>query len=120
MQNTWSNLRRHDRARRRRPPAGLLSLGGAAQEEVGPDLADLPGKDPTPSRTARREEEQALVRAALDQLDDPVDRQVLRLRYLEERPLEAIAGQLGLSAHQVDYRCRKGLKQLRRLLERLQ
>jgi RNA polymerase sigma factor (sigma-70 family) len=116
MRNLWCNEVRDGRAQRRwAGPVRSLSVG----TDSTPGGAFIPAPDPTPSRDASRAEMRELVRAALERIDDPEVRTVLRLHYLEELSLRAIAAQLGLTYDQVRGRCAAGEEQLKVYLEGL-
>jgi len=70
----------------------------------------------TPSRLAMYQEHALVMKQALDQLPEEL-RDVVRLRLIEQRPLEAIAQALGLGVAAVRHRFRKGAEQYHRQLK---
>ncbi|WP_165226666.1 sigma-70 family RNA polymerase sigma factor [Aquisphaera insulae] len=82
----------------------------------------LPGRlvadDTTPSDRLVRQEQLAEVRAALDSLSSR-DREVLAMRFFEERETSEIADALGISEGAVRVRLLRGLKRLRGRIEDL-
>ena len=80
-----------------------------------PDLVQrLTASDPTPSRRITREEAVAAVVSSLARLTDD-QRSVVRLRFLEEKPVADVAARLGkteAAVHKLCYRALKALHQL--------
>ncbi|HVP13816.1 MAG TPA: sigma-70 family RNA polymerase sigma factor, partial [Phycisphaerae bacterium] len=72
----------------------------------------------TPSRTARREEAVAALRAGLAALSEP-HRQVLEWRFLEGRPVGEVAERLGKSEGAVVALTRRALEALRAAMDGL-
>jgi RNA polymerase sigma-70 factor, ECF subfamily len=90
--------------------------GGAASAASYPDLlARVSAGDSTPSRALRREEASAAVLTCLARLKDD-QREVVRLRFLEDVPVAEIAERLGKTETAVYTLCHRGLKALRELL----
>jgi len=105
--------RDRNRQRRQAPGGGILSLDGAApagSSGGGGIYAQSNGS--TPSAAARGEEESQLVEAALDNLPDPSDRMLLRLRFFEGISLRQIAERLDLSYDKVRERYEACLRRL--------
>jgi RNA polymerase sigma-70 factor (ECF subfamily) len=71
-----------------------------------------------PSAGLRREEQQALVRTALDRLPER-DREILVLRYLEQLSTAEAAAVLGVSEGAVRVRLLRALRRLRDTLKAL-
>ncbi len=71
------------------------------------DATELPGGSTTPSKIAAYREQAGIVRRALDELPDEV-RDIVRLRLLEQCPLEEIAVRQALGLSAVRHRLRKG------------
>lgn len=95
----------------------LRVLAGRRREPLAPADADPPD-DAEPADEAIVEEERvAVVRRAMEQLDD-VCRKVLLMFYWEERSMEDIAKALGFSnaatAKSKKYQCKKALERLMR------
>jgi RNA polymerase sigma-70 factor (ECF subfamily) len=78
-----------------------------------PDLVHrLMAPDSTPSRQVARGEAVAAVLSSLARLSDD-QRRVIRLRFLEGRPVAEVAERLGKSEGAVHGLCRRGLRALR-------
>ena len=69
----------------------------------------------TPSRKVAREEAVAAVMSSLARLTDD-QREVIRLRFLEERPVTEVAARLAKSDAAIHMLCHRGLKALRKLM----
>ena len=69
----------------------------------------------TPSQCAVREEDVAALRVALERLE-PIDREVLVLRYLEQLSTVEISAVLGLTVDGVKSRQRRALERFSNLL----
>lgn len=81
-----------------------------------PDLVErLAGAEPTPSRRVARDEAVAAVMSCLARLSDD-QRAVVRLRFLEGRPVADVAAELGKSEPAIHMLCHRGLKSLRELM----
>jgi RNA polymerase sigma-70 factor (ECF subfamily) len=89
-------------------------VSGPAQAATSyPDLVDrLIAPDSTPSRQVARGEAVAAVLSSLARLSDD-QRKVIRLRFLEGRPVAEVADRLGKSEGAVHGLCRRGLRALR-------
>jgi len=68
----------------------------------------------SPSGDCRREEDRDWVKETLDALD-PVDREVLALRYLEDLPFAGVAAALGISENAAKVRHFRALNRVRKL-----
>lgn len=78
-----------------------------------PDLVHhLASSDSTPSRQVARAEAVAAVMSCLARLNDE-QRDVIRLRFLEGRPVADVAARLGKSEAAIHMLCHRGLKALR-------
>lgn len=103
-------LRRQKRniAREARPPTGLSTSC--------PNLLQtLAGGDSTPSRHVAKDEAIAAVMSCLARLNDD-QRDVVRMRFLEDVPVAQIAERLGKTETAVYTLCHRGLKSLRELM----
>jgi RNA polymerase sigma-70 factor (ECF subfamily) len=113
--NRMADARRfHLRVRRsvgREEPAGL-------PEESAVELAERILAGEAPSAGVRRQEQQALVRTALERLPER-DSEVLVLRYLEHLSTAEAAAVLGVSEGAVRVRMLRALRRLRDLLKNL-
>lgn len=77
------NAARHDGARQRTPPGKLLLLNGNGAAGDSAPLLDPSATEPTPSARVRAEEQSRLVQEAMARMDDPIDREIIRLRFFE-------------------------------------
>ena len=101
--------------RRKRDVARLAAVRLDASASY-PNLLDrLTAGDPTPSRRFARDEAVAAVMSCLARLS-PDQREVVRLRILEDVPVEQIAKRLGKTNASVYTLCHRGLKSLRTLM----
>ena len=81
-----------------------------------PELVDrLAARQSTPSRHLAREEATAAVMSCLARLSDD-QRRVVRMRFIEGRPVSEVASELGKSEPAIHMLCHRGLKQLRELM----
>jgi RNA polymerase sigma-70 factor (ECF subfamily) len=90
------NAVRDAAAAQRSPPGGLLRLDGV-------DGA-APAEEPTPSANVQAEERARLVGEALDRIADPLDRDMVRLRFFEGLSLRQVAERLGCNHETVRQR----------------
>jgi RNA polymerase sigma-70 factor (ECF subfamily) len=87
------------------------------EEPLDANIAEaLPGDEADPSELLVREEQEAEFMQALNQLPPP-QREALLLHFIEDFPLEEIAGITGVSLGTVKSRLHYGKKALRELLE---
>jgi RNA polymerase sigma-70 factor (ECF subfamily) len=97
-----------------------VDLERSVEEAVGRSSLDLGGwfaaREPTPSQEAERHERAARVAEALALLPEP-QRQALVLRYWEGQPLAEIARHMGRTPDAVASLLKRGLRQLRALLQ---
>jgi RNA polymerase sigma factor (sigma-70 family) len=98
-----------------RRPASLDQLREEAVSQCGVTLVD---PQPGPEAIALAHAEAEAVRAAVEALDDPRERQIVRLRYWEEWTQREIAEALGVSSIRVHQLERRALKRLRELIEK--
>lgn len=87
------------RARKRRPPMASLRV-------------EPPGETPPTLNRLIDAEETERILDAISQLDEPY-REAFAMRWIEQKPYEAIAPHLGRTPHQVRGLCHKTLQQLR-------
>lgn len=102
-----------------RRDAGREVTPGAFPAASTVSLAHAFAPGPSPSESAARGEILARVRAALERLD-PVEREVLALRYFERLSTEETAFVLGLTASGVGKRQLRALGHLKRELPRVE
>jgi RNA polymerase sigma-70 factor (ECF subfamily) len=90
-----------------------------AEAEPRTSYADLLGQltapEGTPSRLARRDEAAAALLSSLARLSDD-QRDVIRLRFLEGKPVAEVAATLGKSEASIHALCRRGIRSLRESL----
>lgn len=121
LETTQRDLRRQKRdiTREYHPDSfgsGKGRLAGWASDSSYPDLfARLAGSDSTPSRRLARQEAAAALLSSLARLTDD-QRTVIRLRFLEDRPIEEIAATLRKSEDAIYMLCHRGLKALHAML----
>lgn len=100
---------KRDVGREAAPPA-------AAARPSYPDLLNrLIDADPTPSRYLARDEAVSVLMSCLARLDEE-QREVVRLRFLEDVPAAEIARRLDKTENAVYALCHRGLKSLRELM----
>lgn len=109
-------LHRHHLGAARRDAAREESQQGFPTASTPSRAALFVHSSPSPSETLARAEALARVRAALDRLD-PVDHQVLALRYFEFLSTEETAHVLGLTTSGVAKRQLRALGHLKRELQ---
>jgi RNA polymerase sigma-70 factor, ECF subfamily len=100
------NAVRDQAARQRTPPGKLLRLdgwGGAASSDAMPIL-DPSAAEPTPSARAQGDEQVRLLHEAIARLPDPLDRDIVRLRFFEGLSLRQVAHHLGCNHETVRQR----------------
>jgi RNA polymerase sigma factor (sigma-70 family) len=85
------NAVRDGAAQQRTPPGKLLRLNESAAP-LDPSAAG-----PTPSAHAQAAEQARLVHQALARLADPLERDILAMRFFEGRSLRQIAAHLGIN-----------------------
>lgn len=108
------NAARDGKARQRTPPGKLLRLDGQGPADSGDSAAgiDPSAAEPTPSAAVLADERARLVRAALDRLTDPLDRDIIQLRFFEAHSLRQIALKLGCNHETVRQRYHALLREL--------
>ncbi len=74
-------------------------------------LFDFPGDDRTPSSYANARSQAARLRDAIDRMD-PLDAEVMKLRFLEGLTVREVAERLGLTVDQVRTIIDRGIKRL--------
>ena len=91
------NAVRDDNAQQRTPPGNLLRLDGLGADASGDSAAvpQPPAAEPTPSANAQAEEQSRLVQEAIARLSDPLDREIVQLRFVDGLSLRQIAIKLG-------------------------
>ncbi len=100
-----------ERALKRGGGRNAISLDGANNGVLPGPIFD----SVTPSRLAVAREQAAAIRAALDSLHEDV-REVVRLRILEQVPVDEVAAHLGIGPSAVRHRLAKGAAAYRQLL----
>jgi len=119
IDNRISDAQSHETAQKRGGGAPVLPLTSprvcGVDGSTGPSFG-APIDSTTPSRIAIYSERAAAMREALASLPDDL-RDVVRLRLMEQRPLDEIAALLGIGAAAAAHRFRKGLEIYARRLE---
>jgi len=95
-----------------RPTGSLAADSSAGASSRGP-----PAPGPSPSAGLREEERSALVQQALAQVEDPEDREIIRLYFFEQVSLPDIARHLGRTYDRVRAQYRRGMRQLEKYLQ---
>jgi RNA polymerase sigma-70 factor (ECF subfamily) len=108
------NVVRDGAAKQRTPPGKLVRLDGESGAVLDPSAGE-----PTPSAQVRASEQTRLVQEALARLTDPIDRDIVRLRFSEGTSLRQIAQRLGCNHETVRQRYHAVLRQLQRELDGL-
>lgn len=111
-------------ARKRQPETGRVRSLSPPARRAGDHASpaadhDPPAPGPTPSTAARDDERTGIIRRALDRIPDPVDQEIIRLYFFEQRSLPAIARRLGWTHDRVRDRYRKSIRRLERHLRPL-
>jgi len=98
------NVARDGAAQQRTPPGKLLRLNGVPASGDSAPVLDPAASGPTPSANAEAAEESRRVQEALAQLTDPLDREIIRLRFFEGISLRQIAARLSCNPEAVRQR----------------
>ncbi len=101
------------RYRRRETPASDLSANGCKWLET----ALTPRSEEVFEASARQHEARQLLELVMDSIQ-PMDRMVLTLSYLEERPVKEVAELLGISSANVKIRSFRAKRKLKKVLHR--
>jgi RNA polymerase sigma factor (sigma-70 family) len=88
------NAARDAGAQQRTPPGKLLRLDGVRAADDSLPVLDPSASGATPSANVRAAEQTRLVQEALSKLSDPLDRDIIRLRFFEGLSLRQVAHQL--------------------------
>ncbi len=113
------NAVRDQGTKERTPPGKLLRLDGVPTSGGSAEVIDPSAAEPTPSAQVSAEEQARRVREALDRLADPLDRDVVRLRFFEGMSLRQAAEQLGCNHETARLRYHAALRRLQRDLDGL-
>ena len=121
LKNVWCNHLRAYQAQRRQPSA-VVSLDSRSSGEIAgqPLVDDPPGRERTPSENVRTHERRRLVEQALQGLGDPLDRELVWLRFFEELSFAEIGARLGRDESTIRYHLQRILATLGRQLKGLQ
>lgn len=114
------NAVRDAAAQQRKPPGKLLPLNGAHADGDSLPILDPSGSEPTPSANLREEERARLVQEAVARLADPLDRDIIRLRFFEGLSLRQIAYRLDCNHETVRQRYHTLLGRLQQDLKGLE
>lgn len=114
------NARRDRSAQHRRPPGKLQRLPSPSPgNSTSQGGADPAAREPTPSAHVQAEEQVRLIRRALEKIADPLDREIIRLRFFESLSLRQVAEQLQVNHEKVRQRYHAMMRHLGRELEGL-
>jgi RNA polymerase sigma-70 factor (ECF subfamily) len=115
------NAARDRNASQRAPPGKLLRLDGLGVTGSGDSAPalDPSAAGPPPSANAQAEEQARMVHEALARLTDPLDRDIVRLRFFEGVSLRQVAERLGCNHETVRQRYHAILRRLQRDLNGL-
>jgi RNA polymerase sigma factor (sigma-70 family) len=119
LKNTARNDSRFASARRRKGPGPAVRLDAAPPDDSTWHGEAPAARDPSASANLRGEEQRALIRQALEELDDPVDVEILRLHFFESVSLTQIARRLDVTLDRVRQRFHRSLERLRPKLDAL-
>jgi RNA polymerase sigma factor (sigma-70 family) len=108
------NAVREGEAKQLTPPGKLLRLDGESAVLLDPSTGE-----PTPSACVQEAEQARLVQEALARLTDPLDRDIVRLRFSEGMSLRQAAQRLGLNHETVRQRYHALLRRLQQDLNGL-
>ena len=114
------NAARDAAALQRRPPGQLLPLDGVHAENGSLPIRDPSASGPAPSADLRAEEQARIVQEALARLSDPLDREIIRLRFFEGLSLRQIAHRLDCNHETIRQRYHAVLSRLQQDLKGLQ
>jgi RNA polymerase sigma-70 factor (ECF subfamily) len=114
------NAARDAGAQQRTPPGKLLRLDGVRAADDSVPALDPSASAPTPSANVRAAEQARLVQEALARLTDPLDRDIIRLRFFEGLSLRQVAHRLGCNHETVRQRYHALLGRLQQDLKELE
>lgn len=115
--NWMLNIMTARRAQRRQPATPIKHLDALNASSNQPGGPAVPSSDSSPSSIHRGNEERAQVQAAIAQIPDTVDRQIIEASFVAGESLNKIASQLGLSYDDVRKRFHRTLGFLQSRLE---
>ena len=112
------NSRRDQRRQLRSPPEKILSLDVPLRDgpQDAPRRLEAYAREKTPSAYARSEEGARKVREALEELPDPIDATIARMRFYDGLTIDEICEKLKLGYDEVRNRYRATERRLRRKL----
>jgi RNA polymerase sigma factor (sigma-70 family) len=120
LKRTHSNSRRYANAVRRKT-SGLRSLNEPDTDDGrAPRTPEPAAREPGPGTVAGLGEAQRQVSEALARLDDPKDREIIRLCFFDDVSLKQVAEQLALPYHEVRQRYHRSLQRLADVLRGLE
>jgi RNA polymerase sigma factor (sigma-70 family) len=110
--------------RRKAPDVQMQSIDGprgspSVDSSAGASSRGPSAPGPSPSAELRETERSALVRQALARVEDPEDREIIRLYFFEQMSLPDIARRLGHTYDRVRGQYRRGVRQLQTYLQAL-
>lgn len=110
------NLVEARRAQKRHPGKPIRPLEANYNDDNENQIAENQDRNETPSRIVSDREEANRVRAAINQLDDEIDRQIIKLSFLEGFPLKKVSELMDMNYDRVRYRLTVALKKLEELI----
>jgi RNA polymerase sigma-70 factor (ECF subfamily) len=114
------NAARDAGAQQRTPPGKLVRLNGVRPADSSLPVLDLSSSEPTPSANLREKEQASRVQDALARLADPLDREIIRLRFFEGLSLRQVAHRLDCNHETVRQRYHAILGRLQQDLKGLE
>ena len=109
--------RRNRSAQRRSPDRPVVHLDRPVEPGSSAGCGLQPaGDEPTPSARLRSVETAQQVRAAIEELVDPIDREIIRRYFFEQRTLAEIAAAIEIGYDAAKYRYRTAMAVLERKL----
>jgi RNA polymerase sigma factor (sigma-70 family) len=116
------NIARDQSAGQRTPPGKLIRLDGPGPTASGDSAAvlDPSAAEPTPSANVQADEQVHRVQDALARIADPIDREIVRLRFFEGMSLRQVARHLGSNPETVRQRYHAVVGRLQEELRNLQ
>jgi len=118
MENKLIDARRALHCQARDIKREMHAQAGGGSQSYWNLLDEVYADSATPSRVARREEAVGALLACISRLSDS-HQQVIRLRFLDGRPLDEVAARLGKSRGAIVAATRRALEALRASMDRL-
>lgn len=112
---------RNRQRQRRNPPKKILRLTPWESSESTDSALriDVPSPDPTPSASARSDEQIRRVHEAIEKIPDETDAAIVRMHCIQGKTLQAVSQHLGLDYDKVRERYRASVLRMERDLKGL-